>query len=83
MCQGVAEYGVVESVDMQDFTCHHHLVFKLGPQVNFIISGKSAALLALTIVLGGKSNATGQGNGLKNFICEEQQYIYLLRSLNI
>lgn len=36
------------------------------------IGGKSAVLSAITVVLGGKANSTGRGNGLKSFIREGQ-----------
>ena len=54
------------------FMCHTHLTIKLGPSINFIIgrngSGKSAALAALTISLGGKAAATNRGASLKSFV---------------
>lgn len=57
---------------MINFMCHEHLTIKIGPLINFIIghngSGKSAALTALTISLGGKANATNRGASLKSFI---------------
>ncbi|EJD39642.1 hypothetical protein AURDEDRAFT_171274 [Auricularia subglabra TFB-10046 SS5] len=72
----IAEYGVIETLYMTNFMCHARLGFGFGPQMNFIIghngSGKSAALSALTIALGGKTNSTGRGNGLKSFIKEGQ-----------
>ncbi|KZV84401.1 P-loop containing nucleoside triphosphate hydrolase protein, partial [Exidia glandulosa HHB12029] len=70
----IAESGVIETLYMENFMCHARLSFKFGPQMNFIIghngSGKSAALSALTIALGGKTGSTGRGNGLKGFIKE-------------
>ncbi|KAF5369472.1 hypothetical protein D9758_002614 [Tetrapyrgos nigripes] len=70
----IAKHGVIESIEMHQFMCHRFLSFKFGPQINFIIghngSGKSAVLSAITIALGGKSNFTGRGNGLKSFIRE-------------
>ncbi|KAG8214643.1 P-loop containing nucleoside triphosphate hydrolase protein [Butyriboletus roseoflavus] len=68
----IAEHGIIESVEMKQFMCHPHLTFTFGPQVNFIIGGKSAVLSAITVALGGKSNSTGRGSGLKSFIREGQ-----------
>ncbi|KAF5389279.1 hypothetical protein D9757_003408 [Collybiopsis confluens] len=73
---GIAEHGIIESIEMHHFMCHKYLSFQFGPQINFIIghngSGKSAVLSAITIALGGKSNSTGRGTGLKSFIREGQ-----------
>ncbi|RPD77418.1 P-loop containing nucleoside triphosphate hydrolase protein [Lentinus tigrinus ALCF2SS1-7] len=73
---GIAEMGIIESLEMHQFMCHKYLTFQLGPQINFIIghngSGKSAVLSALTVALGGKANSTGRGTGLKSFIREGQ-----------
>ncbi|KAF9221585.1 P-loop containing nucleoside triphosphate hydrolase protein [Gyrodon lividus] len=73
---GIAEHGIIESVEMKQFMCHPHLTFTFGPQINFIIghngSGKSAVLSAITIALGGKAISTGRGNGLKSFVREGQ-----------
>ncbi|KZT64630.1 P-loop containing nucleoside triphosphate hydrolase protein [Daedalea quercina L-15889] len=73
---GVAEMGIIESLEMHNFMCHKYLTFTFGPQINFIIghngSGKSAVLSALTVALGGKATSTGRGNGLKSFIREGQ-----------
>ncbi|KAJ2932349.1 hypothetical protein H1R20_g4748, partial [Candolleomyces eurysporus] len=72
----IAEYGIIERIEMTDFMCHKSLKFEFGPQINFIIghngSGKSAVLSALTVALGGKTNSTGRGSGLKSFIREGQ-----------
>ncbi|KAG1886425.1 uncharacterized protein F5891DRAFT_968162, partial [Suillus fuscotomentosus] len=76
---GVAEHGIIESIEMHHFMCHKRLTFTFGPQINFIIGechfeyGKSAVLSAITIALGGKANSTGRGSGLKSFIREGQQ----------
>ncbi|KAG2065304.1 P-loop containing nucleoside triphosphate hydrolase protein [Suillus decipiens] len=74
---GIAEHGIIESIEMHQFMCHKRLTFTFGPQINFIIghngSGKSAVLSAITIALGGKANSTGRGSGLKSFIREGQQ----------
>ncbi|KAI0081596.1 P-loop containing nucleoside triphosphate hydrolase protein [Panus rudis PR-1116 ss-1] len=69
---GIAEMGIVEELEMHQFMCHKYLTFKFGPQINFIIGGKSAVLSALTVALGGKAATTGRGNGLKSFIREGQ-----------
>ncbi|TBU45032.1 P-loop containing nucleoside triphosphate hydrolase protein [Dichomitus squalens] len=73
---GIAEMGIIESLEMTQFMCHKYLTFSLGPQINFIIghngSGKSAVLSALTVALGGKATSTGRGSGLKSFIREGQ-----------
>ncbi|TEB23008.1 P-loop containing nucleoside triphosphate hydrolase protein [Coprinellus micaceus] len=72
--KGQAEYGIIESIECVDFMCHERLFFEFGPQINFIIghngSGKSAVLSGLTLALGGKTNSTGRGSGLKSFIRE-------------
>ncbi|GJJ13315.1 hypothetical protein Clacol_007567 [Clathrus columnatus] len=68
----IAEMGVIETIEMHQFMCHGRLSFKFGPQLNFIIGGKSAVLTALTIALGGKAASTGRGSGLKSFIREGQ-----------
>ncbi|KAF7314559.1 p-loop containing nucleoside triphosphate hydrolase protein [Mycena kentingensis (nom. inval.)] len=73
---GVAEFGIIESIELKQFMCHQRLTFSFGPQINFIIghngSGKSAVLTAITVALGGKASVTGRGNGLKSFIREGQ-----------
>ncbi|EJD06049.1 P-loop containing nucleoside triphosphate hydrolase protein [Fomitiporia mediterranea MF3/22] len=70
----IADCGIIQSLEMQQFMCHPRLSFTFGPQINFIIghngSGKSAVLSALTIALGGKAITTGRGSGLKSFIQE-------------
>ncbi|KLO12587.1 P-loop containing nucleoside triphosphate hydrolase protein [Schizopora paradoxa] len=71
---GVAQCGIIQSLEMIHFMCHKWLSFTFGPQINFIIghngSGKSAVLSAITVALGGKAQSTGRGNGLKAFIRE-------------
>ncbi|GLB38155.1 putative P-loop containing nucleoside triphosphate hydrolase protein [Lyophyllum shimeji] len=71
---GIAEYGIIERIELVNFMCHKYLTFDFGPQINFIIghngSGKSAVLSAITVALGGKSTSTGRGSGLKSFIKE-------------
>ncbi|KAG1906517.1 uncharacterized protein F5891DRAFT_941410 [Suillus fuscotomentosus] len=77
---GIAEHGIIESIEMHHFMCHKRLTFTFGPQINFIIGechfecGKSAVLSAITIALGGKANSTGRGSGLKSFIREGQHF---------
>ncbi|KAG1884988.1 P-loop containing nucleoside triphosphate hydrolase protein [Suillus subluteus] len=82
---GIAEHGIIESIEMHHFMCHKRLTFTFGPQINFIIghngSGKSAVLSAITIALGGKANSTGRGSGLKSFIREGQQISEITISL--
>lgn len=68
-----AEAGIISSVEVHNFMCHKYVTFKFGPQVNFIIgnngSGKSAALSAIIVALGGKATSTGRASaGLKSFI---------------
>ncbi|KAI6042717.1 P-loop containing nucleoside triphosphate hydrolase protein [Pisolithus marmoratus] len=69
---GIAEHGIIECIEMTNFMCHPRLRFTFGPQINFIIGGKSAVLSAITIALGGKTISTGRGSGLKSFIREGQ-----------
>ena len=35
--QGIAEHGIIESIEMHQFMCHKFLTFTFGPQINFII----------------------------------------------
>lgn len=69
---GAAEGGVIRAIYLENFLCHSRLSFTFGPNMNFIIghngSGKSAVLTALVVVLGGKSNSTGRGSGVKDFV---------------
>lgn len=69
---GSTQGGLIKAVYLENFLCHSRLSFTFGPQMNFIIghngSGKSAVLTALVVVLGGKSNSTGRGNGVKDFV---------------
>ncbi|KAF7768000.1 hypothetical protein Agabi119p4_7243 [Agaricus bisporus var. burnettii] len=71
-----ADFGIIEKVELYQFMCHQRLTFTFGPQINFIVghngSGKSAVASAITIALGGKTNSTGRGSGLKSFIREGQ-----------
>ncbi|KAG0704264.1 P-loop containing nucleoside triphosphate hydrolase protein [Suillus ampliporus] len=82
---GIAEHGIIESIEMHHFMCHTRLTFTFGPQINFIIgeyhSKYSAVLSAITIALGGKANSTGRGSGLKSFIREGQQVSEITISL--
>lgn len=67
-----ADNGIIISVNMINFMCHEKLHVTLGPLINFIIgvngSGKSAALSAIAICLGGKASTTNRGGSLKSFI---------------
>ncbi|KAF9257497.1 P-loop containing nucleoside triphosphate hydrolase protein [Marasmius fiardii PR-910] len=82
---GIAEYGIIETIEMHQFMCHKSLKFTFGPNINFIIghngSGKSAVLSAITVALGGKTASTGRGSGLKAFIREGQQVAEVTISL--
>uniref|UniRef100_A0A8C6SPL9 Structural maintenance of chromosomes protein 6 n=1 Tax=Neogobius melanostomus TaxID=47308 RepID=A0A8C6SPL9_9GOBI len=67
------DIGIIESITLRNFMCHHLLgPFHFGPNVNFIIgnngSGKSAILTALIVGLGGKATVTNRGLSLKDFI---------------
>ena len=35
--KGIAEHGIIESIEMHSFMCHKYLTFDFGPQINFII----------------------------------------------
>ncbi|TKS86990.1 Structural maintenance of chromosomes protein 6 [Collichthys lucidus] len=67
------DIGLIESVTLKNFMCHHLLgPFQFGPNVNFITgnngSGKSAILTALIVGLGGKATFTNRGVSLKDFV---------------
>ncbi|XP_051247167.1 structural maintenance of chromosomes protein 6 [Dicentrarchus labrax] len=67
------DIGLIESVTLKNFMCHHLLgPFQFGPNVNFIVgnngSGKSAILTALIVGLGGKATFTNRGVSLKDFV---------------
>ncbi|XP_063356281.1 structural maintenance of chromosomes protein 6 isoform X2 [Pelmatolapia mariae] len=67
------DIGVIESITLKNFMCHHSLgPFQFGPNVNFIVghngSGKSAILTALIVGLGGKATVTNRGMSLKDFV---------------
>ncbi|XP_054469577.1 structural maintenance of chromosomes protein 6 [Anoplopoma fimbria] len=67
------DIGLIESITLKNFMCHHWLgPFQFGPNVNFIIgnngSGKSAILTALIVGLGGKATVTNRGMSLKDFV---------------
>jgi hypothetical protein len=72
-----AENGIIESVHCSNFMCHKNWELKLNPLINFVIgkngSGKSAALTALILCLGGKASATNRATNLKGFISEGQE----------
>ncbi|XP_020357157.2 structural maintenance of chromosomes protein 6 [Oncorhynchus kisutch] len=70
---GLGDIGVIESITIKNFMCHHLLgPFQFGPNVNFIVgnngSGKSAILTALIVGLGGKATITNRGASLKGFV---------------
>ncbi|XP_008289482.1 structural maintenance of chromosomes protein 6 [Stegastes partitus] len=67
------DIGLIESISLKNFMCHHSLgLFRFGPNVNFIVgnngSGKSAILTALIVGLGGKATMTNRGASLKDFV---------------
>ncbi|KAG7229117.1 hypothetical protein INR49_013059 [Caranx melampygus] len=67
------DIGLIESITLKNFMCHHFLSpFHFGPNVNFIVgnngSGKSAILTALIVGLGGKATVTNRGVSLKEFV---------------
>ncbi|XP_068577685.1 structural maintenance of chromosomes protein 6 [Cebidichthys violaceus] len=67
------DIGLIESITLKNFMCHHWLgPFQFGPNVNFIVgnngSGKSAILTALIVGLGGKATVTNRGMSLKDFV---------------
>ncbi|CAE7095754.1 unnamed protein product [Rhizoctonia solani] len=70
----IAEYGIIEKIELVNFMCHSRTTVPFGPQINFVIghngSGKSAVLSGIAIALGGRSASTGRGTGLKSFIKE-------------
>eukprot|EP01091_Cochliopodium_minus_P014479 TRINITY_DN4917_c0_g1_i1.p1 TRINITY_DN4917_c0_g1~~TRINITY_DN4917_c0_g1_i1.p1 ORF type:complete len:1091 (+),score=400.24 TRINITY_DN4917_c0_g1_i1:47-3319(+) len=68
------QVGIIEKIDMTNFMCHGNLTIKLGPHINYITgrngSGKSAALVALTICLGARTGFTHRASKLKDLIRE-------------
>ncbi|XP_072220998.1 structural maintenance of chromosomes protein 6 [Leuresthes tenuis] len=67
------DIGLIESIILKNFMCHHSLgPFQFGSNVNFIVgnngSGKSAILTALIVGLGGKATVTNRGMSLKDFV---------------
>ncbi|GBL76156.1 Structural maintenance of chromosomes protein 6 [Araneus ventricosus] len=70
------EFGVIESVTVQNFMCHENLTLNFEPHMNFIIgqngSGKSAILTAIILALGGKSSSTDRFTNIKGFVKREQ-----------
>ncbi|CCO33264.1 Structural maintenance of chromosomes protein 6 Short=SMC protein 6 [Rhizoctonia solani AG-1 IB] len=70
----IAEYGIIEKIELLNFMCHARTTVPFGPQINFVIghngSGKSAVLSGIAIALGGRTASTGRGTGLKSFIKE-------------
>lgn len=67
-----ADSAIIEQIDCTNFMCHSRLTLNLGPHINFILghngSGKSAALTALQLCLGGKTTSTNRGGKLSDFI---------------
>jgi hypothetical protein len=43
---GVADHGIIETVEMHNFMCHKYLTFSFGPQINFIIGHNGSTLLS-------------------------------------
>ena len=72
-----AENGILEEVLVENFMCHQHFRFPLGPLINFICgkngSGKSAILTAISLCLGAKAASTNRGGSLKKFIKEGKE----------
>jgi recombinational DNA repair ATPase RecF len=70
--QKVAEAGVIDRIQLNDFMCHRKLDVALSPNTNFILgrngSGKSAIMTAIVVALGGKATTTHRASSLKNFI---------------
>ncbi|KAF8595961.1 P-loop containing nucleoside triphosphate hydrolase protein [Ceratobasidium sp. AG-I] len=70
----IADYGIIDKIELVNFMCHIRTTVNFGPQINFVIghngSGKSAVLSGIAIALGGRSASTGRGTGLKTFIKE-------------
>ncbi|XP_028250414.1 structural maintenance of chromosomes protein 6 isoform X2 [Parambassis ranga] len=67
------DIGLIESIALKNFMCHHSLgPCEFGPNVNFIVgnngSGKSAILTALIVGLGGKATVTNRGVSLRDFV---------------
>lgn len=67
-----ADNAIIEEIQCTNFMCHSRLHLSLGPLINFIIghngSGKSAALTALQLCLGGRATNTNRGQKLADFI---------------
>lgn len=76
-----AENAIIEEIRCTNFMCHSKLHLTLGPLINFIIghngSGKSAALTALQLCLGGKATDTNRGQKLSDFIKHGEDYCVL------
>eukprot|EP00040_Diaphanoeca_grandis_P034331 m.212603 g.212603 ORF g.212603 m.212603 type:complete len:1121 (-) comp33128_c0_seq1:378-3740(-) len=57
--------GLIKSLQLFNFMCHHKLQVDFGTNVNFIVgengSGKSAVLTGIVLGLGGKIGSTGRG----------------------
>jgi ATPase subunit of ABC transporter with duplicated ATPase domains len=77
--QKVAEAGVIDRIQLNDFMCHRKLDVALSPNTNFILgrngSGKSAIMTAIVVALGGKATTTHRASSLKNFIRTGAKYV--------
>ncbi|XP_068195260.1 structural maintenance of chromosomes protein 6 [Antennarius striatus] len=67
------DIGLIESITLKNFMCHHLLgPCQFGPNVNFIVgangSGKTAILTALIVGLGGIATVTNRAMSLKDFV---------------
>lgn len=76
-----ADNAIIERIDCTNFMCHARLELKFGPHINFILghngSGKSAALTALQLCLGGKTTSTNRGGKLSDFIQHGKDFAVL------
>ncbi|KAG0647172.1 DNA repair rad18 [Hyphodiscus hymeniophilus] len=72
-----AENGIIEEIICVNFMNHTKLRMEMSPLINFVVgmngSGKSAALTAITLCLGGKASATNRGASLKSLIRSGQE----------
>lgn len=82
-----AHNAIIEEITCINFMCHDRLHVLLGPLINFIVgmngSGKSAALTAITLCLGGKASSTNRGASLKSLIkggCDSASLIVKLKN---
>ena len=47
--KGIAEHGIIESIEMHSFMCHKYLTFEFGPQINFIIGTRLTSTFHLNL----------------------------------